>query len=191
MAAGGGGAWKVAYADFVTAMMAFFLVMWIVSQDKKIKEAVAHYFMDPMGYFPMGSSKTTAKGGSMFQSIEQGHVSDSQDVTLGRGRATYTDETDMGYATHMVGEWIRSDADMNDHWLKQAEECRNEAEMSETVRSKKSNTDDVAKSLLTKRLKSEVMENIPGQVKGIYQDMLYAALGEVQWDQIAEELIED
>ena len=49
MAGKGGGAWKVAYADFVTAMMAFFLVMWIVAQSKPVKEAVAKYFNDPMG----------------------------------------------------------------------------------------------------------------------------------------------
>ena len=49
MASGGGGAWKVAYADFVTAMMAFFLVMWIVAQNKPVKEAVAMYFKDPYG----------------------------------------------------------------------------------------------------------------------------------------------
>lgn len=44
MAAGGGGAWKVAYADFVTAMMALFMVLWILSQDEKIKGEVAAYF---------------------------------------------------------------------------------------------------------------------------------------------------
>ena len=44
MAAGGGGAWKVAYADFVTAMMALFLVLWILSQDEKIKGNVQQYF---------------------------------------------------------------------------------------------------------------------------------------------------
>lgn len=49
MAGKGGGAWKVAYADFVTAMMAFFLVMWIVAQNKPVKEAVAKYFRDPLG----------------------------------------------------------------------------------------------------------------------------------------------
>lgn len=42
-----GGAWKVAYADFVTAMMAFFLVMWLVNQSDQIKAAVAGYFNDP------------------------------------------------------------------------------------------------------------------------------------------------
>ncbi len=45
-----GGAWKVAYADFVTAMMAFFLVMWIVGLNKPVKEAVAAYFHDPAGF---------------------------------------------------------------------------------------------------------------------------------------------
>jgi chemotaxis protein MotB len=43
----GGGAWKVAYADFVTAMMAFFLVMWIVAQSDQVKQAIAHHFNDP------------------------------------------------------------------------------------------------------------------------------------------------
>ena len=47
--AGGGGAWKVAYADFVTAMMAFFMVMWIVAQGKSVKSAVSGYFRDPFG----------------------------------------------------------------------------------------------------------------------------------------------
>jgi chemotaxis protein MotB len=49
MAAGGGGAWKVAYADFVTAMMAFFLVMWIVAQGAQVREAITEYFNDPYG----------------------------------------------------------------------------------------------------------------------------------------------
>src|SRR5882672_420782 len=42
-----GGAWKVAYADFVTAMMALFLVLWLASQDQKIKEAVQRSFTNP------------------------------------------------------------------------------------------------------------------------------------------------
>lgn len=47
MAGKGGGAWKVAYADFVTAMMAFFMVMWLVSQNIEVKNEVAQYFRDP------------------------------------------------------------------------------------------------------------------------------------------------
>ncbi|HYC72672.1 MAG TPA: flagellar motor protein MotB [Opitutaceae bacterium] len=44
---GGGGAWKVAYADFVTAMMALFMVLWISAQDKKILIATSKYFQNP------------------------------------------------------------------------------------------------------------------------------------------------
>jgi len=58
---GGGGAWKVAYADFVTAMMAFFLVMWITGQSKPVKQAVAQYFEDPLG-MNRGSRSTSLKG---------------------------------------------------------------------------------------------------------------------------------
>lgn len=61
MAGKGGGAWKVAYADFVTAMMAFFLVMWIVGQDKPVKQAVAKYFEDPLG-MDKGSRSTSLEG---------------------------------------------------------------------------------------------------------------------------------
>ena len=42
-----GGAWKLAYADFVTAMMAFFLVMWIIGMDVKTKSGLAEYFSNP------------------------------------------------------------------------------------------------------------------------------------------------
>ena len=45
-----GGAWKVAYADFVTAMMAFFLVMWILSLSDEEKQLVQAYFEDPTGF---------------------------------------------------------------------------------------------------------------------------------------------
>ena len=57
MAGGSGGAWKVAYADFVTAMMAFFMVMWLTTQKKEVKEAVAGYFREPFATY-----KSTQKG---------------------------------------------------------------------------------------------------------------------------------
>jgi len=66
-----GGAWKVAYADFVTAMMAFFLVMWIVGQSEEVKAGVAGYFRDPKafeggrGVLPGAESGTTGGGAPM------------------------------------------------------------------------------------------------------------------------------
>jgi chemotaxis protein MotB len=44
-----GGAWKVAYADFVTAMMALFIVLWLMNTSQKIQKAVGGYFKDPTG----------------------------------------------------------------------------------------------------------------------------------------------
>jgi chemotaxis protein MotB len=45
-----GGAWKVAYADFVTAMMALFIVLWLLNSSKQVQEAVGGYFKDPTGH---------------------------------------------------------------------------------------------------------------------------------------------
>lgn len=45
-----GGSWKVAYADFVTAMMAFFLVMWILGMDQNLKQSIEGYFSNPIGF---------------------------------------------------------------------------------------------------------------------------------------------
>jgi len=44
-----GGAWKVAYADFVTAMMALFIVLWLMNASKQVQEEVGGYFKDPKG----------------------------------------------------------------------------------------------------------------------------------------------
>ncbi len=44
-----GGAWKVAYADFVTAMMALFIVLWLLNTIKPVRDAIAGYFKDPAG----------------------------------------------------------------------------------------------------------------------------------------------
>jgi chemotaxis protein MotB len=50
-----GGAWKVAYADFITSMMSLFIVLWIVNQNQEVKEAVAGYFRDPGAFRASGA----------------------------------------------------------------------------------------------------------------------------------------
>ena len=44
-----GGAWKVAYADFVTAMMALFIVLWLMGADEETKKAISSFFNNPSG----------------------------------------------------------------------------------------------------------------------------------------------
>jgi chemotaxis protein MotB len=61
-----GGAWKVAYADFVTAMMALFIVLWLLNSSKQIQVAVGGYFKDPTG--------TSKKVGSNMQGAGENFV---------------------------------------------------------------------------------------------------------------------
>lgn len=62
--AGGGGAWKVAYADFVTAMMAFFMVMWLIAQSESVKESIAEHFSqaDPWSIYPASDAGSPPDG---------------------------------------------------------------------------------------------------------------------------------
>jgi chemotaxis protein MotB len=72
-----GGSWKVAYADFVTAMMALFLCLWLTSQDVKIKEAVERAFRNPfsnvtkesVGIIPNKDVSATYQQQGHFQSV--------------------------------------------------------------------------------------------------------------------------
>jgi chemotaxis protein MotB len=57
-----GGAWKVAYADFVTAMMALFIVLWLMNSSKQVQEAVGGYFKDPTGNSKMVGSSMRGAG---------------------------------------------------------------------------------------------------------------------------------
>ena len=52
-----GGAWKVAFADFVTAMMALFMVLWLVAQSPQTKSAVGAYFRDLLGIESGGNTE--------------------------------------------------------------------------------------------------------------------------------------
>jgi chemotaxis protein MotB len=72
-----GGSWKVAYADFITAMMALFLCLWLTSQDQKIKDAVERAFRNPFssvtkestGIIPNKDASSTFKQEGKFSSI--------------------------------------------------------------------------------------------------------------------------
>src|SRR5271165_6503117 len=57
-----GGAWKVAYADFVTALMALFIVLWLVNSSKPVRDAVAGYFKDPTSSGKESGSSTSGNG---------------------------------------------------------------------------------------------------------------------------------
>jgi chemotaxis protein MotB len=62
-----GGAWKVAYADFVTAMMSLFIVLWLMGSSEKVKRAVAGYFNDPKGTGSQLGTTMTGTGSTVSQ----------------------------------------------------------------------------------------------------------------------------
>ncbi|MEX2299937.1 MAG: flagellar motor protein MotB [Bryobacterales bacterium] len=77
-----GGAWKVAYADFVTAMMALFMVLWLMNANQEAKEAVSAYFKDPkgvgdkLGSGQAGSGSGLAVGRDDMQGLAE-HIQES------------------------------------------------------------------------------------------------------------------
>lgn len=66
-----GGAWKVAYADFVTAMMSLFIVLWLMNSSEKIKKAVAGYFNDPKGTASLMGTAMAGTGETVLMAQNQ------------------------------------------------------------------------------------------------------------------------
>lgn len=87
---GHGGAWKIAYADFVTAMMAFFLLMWLLgSTTKGDLQGIADYFQTPLkvamaGGSGSGDSSSVIKGGGKDLTRSNGQIQKSDDPAKNR-----------------------------------------------------------------------------------------------------------
>lgn len=83
-----GGAWKVAFADFMTAMFAMFLVLWLVNQSSDVKSAIAGYFQDPMGRAGEFGSSIMPGEGAQTQSPRIMSPADVVDLRRDRLRQT-------------------------------------------------------------------------------------------------------
>jgi chemotaxis protein MotB len=80
-----GGAWKVAYADFVTAMMALFIVLWLTTSSDQVKKAVGGYFLDPKGYGKMAGSSMAGSGEALNLSRNEiGQVREKLEAAMRR-----------------------------------------------------------------------------------------------------------
>jgi len=80
-----GGAWKVAYADFVTAMMALFIVLWMMNSTDKVKESISGYFRDPRGYTTrLGAGPAGAGEGLSFHGQTAGDLQKQIELALHR-----------------------------------------------------------------------------------------------------------
>ena len=99
-----GGAWKVAFADFVTAMMAFFMLMWLMSSTTvEERAAISSYFNDPLattGLSGNGAGNPALSGGD--------------GILAGRGESPFTSQSDNKENTTMSGPADEEDADRLD-----------------------------------------------------------------------------
>jgi len=190
MAAGGGGAWKVAYADFVTAMMAFFLVMWIVGQDQKVRKSVADYFSDPMAGMDDGSGKKPMKSGSLIDAANNGKVVDAESVQLGRGSNAFGKTHHFSESTKMVHDWMVEDEKAFSRWKKEAKQQFEIAKWSEDVQRGSKAQTHVAARKLARQMEEELRLDIPKTMSEVHRRILLATLTKVNWQQIAEVMLD-
>jgi flagellar motor protein MotB len=181
MAKGGGGSWKVAYADFVTAMMAFFLVMWIGAQDVKVRQSVANYFVDPSGV------SKTPKSGGQFDEVSPGPVPNNTAVNGGAGTRTPSGQP-PNPATAAVMQWIKENPDRLEYWKGQAQQCR-ETAASQAGANQAKPPDEVARDLFSKMLSTAMAADLPPQTPEVYRRIVFASLVGVDWDQVAKDIM--
>jgi flagellar motor protein MotB len=179
----------VAYADFVTAMMAFFLVMWIAAQDPKVRQAVARYFDNPVSFDSFGASRKPDRSGAVFDSTTTGSVPLADAVALGKGRTSYTNHGGSSPATKLVSDWLHQDDKSLKYWREQAQRELEWATLSPEVRDKLCTPQEAAARRLSRRLLEEVRREMPSKSGPLYQDLLLEALSQVNWTQVAEDLL--
>jgi chemotaxis protein MotB len=190
MAAGGGGAWKVAYADFVTAMMAFFLVMWIVGQDQKVRKSVADYFSDPMATVDDGSGKKPINAGSTFEALNNGKIPDQEAVQKGRGSNVFGKTHHFSESTKMVYDWMIEDQKAYSHWKKAAAQQFEVAKWAEDVQKGSKPQTQVAARMLANQMTEELRLGVPKTMNEIHRKILLTTLAKVNWEQIAQVMLD-
>jgi chemotaxis protein MotB len=101
--AGHGGAWKVAFADFMTALMALFLVLWISAQDKKILIATSKYFQNPF------SSPMDDHSGIMpYNKQSDSSTSSSRSEDTGTGQPSNKDkQIELSFLNSVAADFYR------------------------------------------------------------------------------------
>ncbi len=189
MAGGSGGSWKVAYADFVTAMMAFFLVMWLVSQDQKVKESIAKYFQNPTGVLLKGDSTDRPHSGGIFLSESNGPVPGQFHRVVGRSIGTFSDPRMEEDETLVIAEWFLEEPKFFEHWKKIADDVVSQAKNAPEVKEGQASTRETARPLLAIKMRDEMMESVNTIGDPILRDVMTTTMSKVDWLAIAEECL--
>lgn len=189
MAGKGGGAWKVAYADFVTAMMAFFMVMWLISQDQKVKESIARYFIDPVGFKVVGNKTSSGVSGAIFQSEFAGPIPGERNRSVGRGLGPTPKADPEADESAIMADWLIGDEGRHDYWLKQATQIQEDVSRRRTAM--QPDQDQLIVKKLADQMRREVSLDVASVGNELAQDLLYESLLRVNWEVLAETCLEE
>src|SRR5688572_2350709 len=172
--AGKGGAWKVAYADFVTAMMAFFMVMWLITQDQKVKESIARYFQAPTGLRIFDSATKPASAGGMLEADAQGPIPGSRLRSAGRGLGDAQDTTDPDNESEIVNQYLFDNEAWAEKWQPIAREQVRRAQQLQfdgTPEQREAQAADFAQRQLANQLQQLLREDCESLPDGVCKDL--------------------
>ncbi len=110
-------------------------------------------------------------------------------MALGRGRRAFGQKRKSSPATKVVNDWLYHDAKVNQYWKKQAEDQREAARWSKNVKENGSTIEREAARQLTLQLQEEIRKDIPPQATGIYRELMNEVFFDVNWDEIADDLL--
>ena len=150
---------------------------------------MAEYF-NPIGSINGGTSRKPQRSGAPYESINSGAVPEEDGVALGSGRQSFSIERGPSPPTKVVADWLFRDKKAREYWLKQAKDQRESARWSKEVKENQSTIEKVSLRKLTGQLREEITREIPVKNEGLYREMLFAVIWQVNWGEIAEDLLE-
>jgi hypothetical protein len=164
--------------------------MWLCAQDQKTKKAVADYFSNPNTVMD-GASKSPSKAGSAFEGSVTGPVPHSERIAAGTGRGTYTSRATVSRITRLVNDWLHSDEKLIRHWRREAVKQRESVRRDSGPETKGDAVERLASKQLAARLSQELSPAIASEAKGLHRDLLLEITADINWPEIADDLLGD
>ncbi|HEX4609997.1 MAG TPA: hypothetical protein VH092_17525, partial [Urbifossiella sp.] len=142
------------------------------------------YFVDPAG-----AAKKPSRTGAVLTDVSYGSVPKEQGSSLSRGRDSLSAPGEHSPATTLVAQWLGADDKRLKEWKEKAQACREAAAASPGVRNRSENAEEVATKDLAARLSATFTQGSPAKGNDLYQDLIVWSLREVNWKQVAEDLL--
>jgi hypothetical protein len=117
-------------------------------------------------------------------------VTKEQEVSMGKGRNFYTSAGEPSNPTKRVNDYICSEGEVLTYWKDQAARQRDAAANSREVRDGTHGINEIAARELAKQLRDEAVLRADRQKDRLQKDLLFGTLGEVNWQQLAEDLLQ-